>query len=179
MDPLTSQYISGYPVAIEELYRRHSPGLLLTAYGYCRNKEVAEDVVQDIFEKLIQMDLKERQARFSAETDNLEAWMHVSVKNRAMDKVKVQDNREKIMQSIRSRDATLVSNGCDDAFMRDGVRNILDRLQPRQKQILSLHMEGYRNEEIAERLQLTYNTVKNNIYEARLRIVRMWHHFLE
>lgn len=179
MDLLTSQYISGDNSAIEELYRRHSQRLLLTAYKYCRDKDMAEDVLQDIFEKLIRMDPEERRSRFSAETDNLEAWIFVSLKNRAMDKVKVLGNREKIMQSIRSSHTVEISNGCDESFLRDGLNNILQRLQPRQKQIISLHLEGYRNEEIAERLRLTYNTVKNNIYEARLKIARFRRHFLE
>jgi DNA-directed RNA polymerase specialized sigma24 family protein len=44
---------------------------------------------------------------------------------------------------------------------------------------MTMHIEGYRNEEIAETLRITYNTVKNNIYEGRQRLRRIWRIFME
>jgi DNA-directed RNA polymerase specialized sigma24 family protein len=45
--------------------------------------------------------------------------------------------------------------------------------------VIELHIEGYRNEEIADRLNLSYNTVKNNIYEARQKLKNIWLRFME
>jgi RNA polymerase sigma factor (sigma-70 family) len=96
-----------------------------------------------------------------------------------MDHQKIKANRERIDVSVRLiyRQDTL--NIAFDKLSSDELVRMLDLLQPRQREILHLHIIGYRNEEIAEKLGITYNTVKNNIYEARLRLRKLWAVFME
>ena len=55
---------------------------------------------------------------------------------------------------------------------------MLNSLQPREKEILKLHLEGYSNDEIAKYLGISYNSVKNNIYEAKKKLKELWSIFM-
>ncbi len=51
---------------------------------------------------------------------------------------------------------------------------MLAKLEPREKEIIQLHINGFSNDEISDKLNLKYNTVKNNIYEAKLKLRCIW-----
>jgi len=179
LDQMTPGYLSGDPSAAAAIYSVMQQKLLLIAYHYCRNRESSQDIVQDVFEKLVGLTLERRNEYFGTEDGNIEAWLYVAVRHKAMDHQKIKANRERIDVSVRLiyRQDTL--NIAFDKLSSDELVRMLDLLQPRQREILHLHIIGYRNEEIAEKLGITYNTVKNNIYEARLRLRKLWAVFME
>jgi RNA polymerase sigma-70 factor (ECF subfamily) len=179
MNQLTAKYLSGDPSATSEIYRNLQPKLLLTAYFYCRSKETARDIVHDVFEKLIRLPLEKRAEYFDSSDGNIEAWLYVAVRHKAMDHRKISVNREKIDLSIRFVSKSDTVNNAFERISKADLLRMLEHLQPRQKEILNLHISGYKNEEIAEKLDLTYNTVKNNIYEARQRLRKLWTVFME
>jgi RNA polymerase sigma-70 factor (ECF subfamily) len=179
MDKLTERYIRGDAEALSELFTGMQASLRLVAYHHCKDAETAKDLVQDIFEKLAGLDLETRASWFGREDSNLQAWLHVAVRHKAMDDAKIRGNRGKIMDSVRYTIANSQQNGVHESFGREGMLRMLDNLQPRQREVMTMHIEGYRNEEIAETLRITYNTVKNNIYEGRQRLRRIWRIFME
>lgn len=179
MDKLTERYIRGESGALSELFTNMQSSLRLVAYHYCRDAETAKDIVQEVFEKLAGLDRDTRAAWFGKENGNLAAWTYVAVKHKAMDDSKVRANRGKILDSVRYVSSDRLDNGVNDDLCREGLGHMLDHLQPRQRQVMTMHINGYRNEEIAESLRLTYNTVKNNIYEGRRRLRTIWRTFME
>lgn len=179
MDLLTQRYIKGDHEALSGLFTAMQASLRLVAYRYCRDAETSKDIVQEVFEKLTGLDLETRNAWFGNEKGNLSAWLYVAVKHKAMDHAKVMSNRGKIMDSVRYVSTDRLENGVNDDLYREGLSRMLDQLQPRQKEVMCMHINGYRNEEIAETLRITYNTVKNNIYEGRQRLRKLWRTFME
>lgn len=179
MDELTHRYIRGDGNALAELFIEKQPSLRLLAYQYCRDAETAKDVVQEVFEKLAGLEPELRASWFGTDSGNLSAWLHVAVRNKAMDVVKVRTKRGKILESVRYASTGTLENKASERICRDDIQKILGNLQPRQREVLTMHIDGYRNEEIADSLGITYNTVKNNIYEARQRIRRLWRTFME
>jgi len=173
------RYVAGDPEALESLYTEHLQPLLLVAYGICRHREVACDAVQDVFEKLCRLSPEKRRQYFGHEQSNFEAWLRVAVRHRVNDILKVSAAREKKNDDNRSRMPASTENAVEDALSRDGLGSLMGRLQCRQREVMALHVMGYRNEEIAVMLHLTYNTVKNNIYEARQRLKRHWRVFMD
>ena len=81
------------------------------------------------------------------------------------------------MTIIRNSFASSQENESLKKFSEDGIKLLLHNLQPREQEILQLHINGYTNEEIAKHLKITYNTVKNNIYESKLKIRKLWKYF--
>ncbi len=179
MSTLIQRFIQGDPEAFDEIYRQISPRLKAMAYRYCRHADNASDVVQDVFAKLAAMSMEARIEHFGGADDNLEGWLMVSVKHRAMDLVKIEENRRKKSPEVRSNIADQTLNLSEESLTRQRFQFMCGFLQPRQREVIELHIEGYRNEEIADRLKLSYNTVKNNIYEARQKLKLIWHRFME
>lgn len=176
---IIERYMSGDPEALTPLYLEHRPRLLLLAYGICRNKEVARDAVQDVFEKLCRLPTNLRRAYFGHDRSNLDAWLRVAVRHRVNDILKVSAAREKKNAANRSRLDACSENDVDQALSLEACSALLDLLKNRQREVMMLHVSGYRNEEIAGMLHLTYNTVKNNIYEARQLLRRHWRDYMD
>lgn len=174
MTRLTQQFIKGEDRAFDEIYQLLSPRLKVTAYRFCRNNETAMDVVQDVFAKLAAMDIRSRIEHFGGEHANIEGWLMVSVKHRAMDIIKIETNRRKKGQDVLYTVEDQTNSLSEEHITHERFSQMCEKLQPRQREVMTLHIQGFRNEEIAERLDLTYNTVKNIIYEARLKLKELW-----
>jgi len=179
MNTLIQRFTQGDPEAFDEIYKLMAPRLKAMAYRYCRHADNASDVVQDVLAKLAAMSVEARIEHFGGADDNLEGWLMVSVKHRAMDLVKIEENRRKKSPEVRSNIADQTLNLSEESLTRQRFQFMCGFLQPRQREVIELHIEGYRNEEIADRLKLSYNTVKNNIYEARQKLREIWQRFME
>jgi len=179
MNTLILLFIQGDPGAFKKIYLELAPRLRPVAYRHCRDQENAIDAVQDVFAKLAAMDSQTRMEHFGGAEANLEGWLVVSVKHRAMDILKIEESRRKKSPEVRSTFAEDTRNLSEEAFARQRIQYMFSFLQPRQREVMGLHMEGYRNEEIAVRLNLSYNTVKNNIYEAKQRLKELCRTYLE
>ena len=172
------RYIDGDNEAVAELYSCLKSRLLLSSYYYCRDKDLSQDVVQDVFEKMLLIPIGKRHDYFGSSFDNIEAYLAVIIKNKCFDFKKVKSNREKIIFTIRFKLNGITENNSQERFCKDFLIEMLHNLQPKEQEIIQLHLDGYSNEEIAARLNITYNTVKNNIYEAKKKLKKMWHLFM-
>lgn len=179
MNTLILLFIQGDPDAFSKIYLMMFPRLKVIAYRHCRNIDKSMEAVQDVFVRLASMDLASRVQHFADGEANLEGWLMVSVKHRAMDISKIDEGRRKKSSQVRSTFASQSRNLSDETLVRQQFRFLCTFLQPRQRQVIELHVDGYRNEEIADRLNLSYNTVKNNIYEARQRLKVLCRRYME
>lgn len=179
-DPSTilHNYIKGDNQAVAELYSCLKDRLLLIAYNYTRDKEISRDMVQDLFEKMILLPVKKRSEYFGNAESSIEAYLSVAIKNKCKDFYKTKSNREKIIQSIRPLFVIRTENNAQQRFCEDGLKEMLNQLQPREQEIIRLHLDGFNNEEIAAQLNITYNTVKNNIYESKKKLKKLWNLFM-
>lgn len=175
---MVQRYVDGDNEALADLYSHASKRLLLLAYSKCHDQELSRDVVHDVFERMLHLPVTKRQDYFGGIDGNIEAYLYVAVKNKCADAIKVEANRENILKSIRSFLTTGTTNQSLEKFSNDGLMEMLNNLQPKEQQIIRLHLDGYTNEEIAASLQITYNTVKNNIYEAKKKLRRLWRLFM-
>jgi DNA-directed RNA polymerase specialized sigma24 family protein len=41
-----------------------------------------------------------------------------------------------------------------------------------------LHLQGFKNEEIANQLNISYNTVRNTLHSAKQRVKKLWQLFM-
>ena len=175
---ILNNYINGDNQAIEEIYFELKNRLLLIAYNYSRDKNVSKDIVHDVFEKLFHLTIENRKKYFSDSHNSLIAYLTIFIKNKCIDLKKTRTNRERIIQSIRHTFNTESENSSLEKFIYDALKEMLNSLQPREKEILKLHLEGYSNDEIAKYLGISYNSVKNNIYEAKKKLKELWSIFM-
>jgi len=175
---ILNKYLEGDNQSVADLYNRLKVRLLLLSYNYCRDKEICQDIVQDVFEKMLGIPVEKRCEYFGNTTNNIEAYIIAIVKNRCLDVSKLKNNREKILQAIRYKANGISENQAQERFLKDGLIEMLHKLQPREQEIIQLHLDGYSNQEISVQLNISYNTVKNNIYEAKQKLKKMWDLFM-
>lgn len=151
--------------AFELLYNRYSSKVYQVAYNLFRDRDVCEDLVQELF-----IDLWAKRNRLNI--TSLEWYLKVAIKNR-------------VLMYIRTQKATLDLSAiamltekysADSKLMQNDISTILEnnveRLPEKCRQIFKLSRKEYlSNKEIASRLNISTKTVENQITIA-LRYLR-------
>ncbi len=144
--------------AIKMLYDRFYRALV--AYG-CQfvEKEIAEDIVQETFSVLW-----ERQPQF-ASTFQLSTYLYTTVHNMAFNHLRHQTVHNNYRQDIvgNLQEFMLVDDTTESFSKEEIYRQLflaVDQLPPRQREVFLLCMEGKKNKDIAEQLQISAETVK-------------------
>jgi RNA polymerase sigma-70 factor (ECF subfamily) len=63
-------------------------------------------------------------------------------------------------------------------FEEEAIKQLIDYLSNREKEILQLHLQGFKNDEIATQLNISYNTVRNTLHNAKQRVKKLWQLFM-
>lgn len=145
------------PAAFEELYERFGPAVYRLAWRYVRDTAAAEDLAQEAF-----LAVWLRIGRFDSASGSLAAWIHVVVRNRAIDYLRSAQWR-------LSRDSTPLDPGERDAQTDPAVpssdwdlRGPWMKLTDQQRKTLWLaHWAGCSQSEIAARLDRPLGTIKS------------------
>ena len=169
----------GDNTAIAMQYKKWLPELYLIAYRYTKNQEQSEDIVADCFEKLLQMPLEKRKQKFIVEEINLKALLIVIVKNKCLDYIKTTKNRNRIIDGIKSIWSTSSNNTATAIFTNESFEALLKCLPEKEQLILKMNIDGYKHEEISEKLQLSEKTISNSLSLSRAKIKNLWSVFME
>ena len=134
-------------------------------FGYClrylRNREDANDIVQDAFEKLWKN-------RKKVDFNKSKSWLFTTAHNTLLNFIG-KKNRISYVSDVRSNEHS--RNHADDYETRELVNNCLATLPPVQKSIILLRdLEGYNYNEISEILNLTESQVKVYLFRARNKV---------
>ena len=132
----------------------------LVSYG-CQfvEKEIAEDIVQELFAVLW-----ERQPQFKSMAQ-LTSYFYTTVHNAVINHLRHQNVHDNYRQSIVDNlQEFMLVDDMSDVFSKEEIYRQLflaiDKLPPRQREIFLLCMDGKKNREIAEQLQISAETVK-------------------
>lgn len=172
------QFCDGENQALSSLYKAWLPELYLVAYRYVQSQQEAEDAVADCFEKIFAMPTSKRQQKFINEEINIKALLLVMVKNKSLDVLKTQKNRNRIVNGIKKFLPTEVFNGAKQTLTDENFKILLTCLPEKEKQIITLSIEGYTNTEIATQLQLSEKTIANMLSMARKKVKDLWKIFM-
>ena len=143
----------------DEIYQRHYPELLKYCLGACRDKELAEDLVQETFLKALQNadtfeDLGLSQRR---------AWLYRTVKNQLCDRY-----RRAVLEAEYLR-----QNPEAEAYLDPGIQQtenelVLQTLTPEDRMLFTLrYIEGYNASEISDMLGIPTGTIRAKLSRSR------------
>ena len=128
-----------------------------------KNREEAEDTVQEIYLKL--WDMRDSLNKYS----NMEAVMMTMTRNRCLDKLKTK--REKFGSFNEEINKQPLINPMEQSIQKDmikQVKELMERLPEQQKTILHLRdVEGYEYKEIKEITGFELNYIRVNLSRAR------------
>lgn len=155
--------------AYKQLYRIYYPVLKNLAIQLSKDEEVAADLVQEVF-----ISLWESSTRFN-NTNELKYFLYHSLKNKYITYYRKQQVRNKYQQEMRE---TLDEREYfwEKVLEEDVYANLLaaiDTLSPRHREVLRLTLDGLKIAEIAERLQISPETVKEYKKNGKRRLLQI------
>jgi RNA polymerase sigma factor (sigma-70 family) len=171
-------YISGHDESLGELYTYYYSSLIMITYKYTQNTEKGKDIVGFVFEKLLGINHSKRQTIFLHPTKGLYPLLISIIKNKALDDLKQHKVREEIKKQVVSLTNAISTNSIFNRFEEDAIKQLLYNLPKREQEILELHLQGFKNEEIANQLNISYNTVRNTLHSAKKRVKKLWQLFM-
>ncbi|RFC55879.1 RNA polymerase sigma factor [Brumimicrobium aurantiacum] len=161
-ESLVQNCVSGNGVAQRELFDRFSPLMLGVAMRYIKDKEHAEDVLQDAFIKVFK-----NLHRFEHK-GSLEGWIRRIVVNTALDQLR---KNKKNLNDLHLDDShfELVHNSeAIGKLEAEVLMEIIHQMPDGYRTVFNMYaIEGYSHKEIAEALEISENTSKSQYSRAK------------
>lgn len=157
------------PSAQRELYARFSGQLFATAIRHTNAREDAEDVLQDSFVKIFKH-IKSYRQDFS-----FEGWMRRIVVNTAITHYR-RNLKHRHHQDIDEMHATPrdLENVSDLEFTADELELAIAQLPIGYRTVFCMYViEGFKHQEIADKLGVDVNTSKSQLSRARKYLQRV------
>lgn len=150
--------------AFKEIYDRYNKLLYLFAYNKLRDKQEAQDVVQDIFIWLL------HNRRSFAVNSSVSSFLYKSVLNKIFDIFRRQSVIRKYIEQgdhyidVDSAETDYLIREKDVAQM---IKQEIDAMPQKMKEVYMLRFEHYLSaKEIAEQLNISENTVNTHLKRA-------------
>ena len=152
----------GDVIAFDNIYEMYSERLYGFVLRYVKQKEDAEGIVQEVFIKIWETRNKiDIYSSFDSFIFTIAYNTTINLLRKRVNEHKYQD-RLKSVQQITGADQII-----DEIYFKEiniQLQLLLDKLTPRQKEIFQLSREvGLTHEEIAKKLDISVNTVKNHM----------------
>lgn len=166
-DPRSESVISEKIVVFEAAFKQYSELLYRHAYRKTNSADLSKDLVQEVF-----FTLWDKQDKFP-DKDQLLPYLYVILKNKILNQYKKSNIHLKYAISVAKEkpfqldSADLLLNKELDAILKSEVDNMPDRM--REIYLLKKE-EGVSIREIAEKLGISEQTVKNQLQNAYNRI---------
>lgn len=161
-DALVARLRARDDAAVSVLYDRYSPALYGVILQVVKVEETAEDVLQEAFLKIWKSF-----DSYDVNKGKLFTWMINICRNLAIDKVRSKEYRMKNSTDELPSNGQLVHGSTTFNTDYIGVREVVDKLSPDQKQIIDLmYFEGLTQSEIAEEYNIPLGTVKTRARSA-------------
>ena len=147
--------------AFSYLYDNYAGALYGIINSIVTDKEIANDVLQEVF-----VNIWRKIDSYDPEKGRLFTWMLNIARNAAIDKVRSKGYRDSLKNQQLSENVDVNSEMVVPASQSDdiGLKKILAKLKPEQKQLIDLsYFQGWTHEEIAGILNIPLGTVKTRI----------------
>lgn len=153
--------------ALGMIYDKYIDFLAKELYFFIKNKEEAEDIIQDLF-----LELWKKKKHIANINMSLKYYLKKAAFNRAINKVKKQKYFEDLEADDVSKKLYEEDTGLELKELDERIKSEIDRLPAKCRTIFMLsRYENMSYKEIAEQLDVSVKTVENQISKA-LKILR-------
>lgn len=151
------------------IYNVLFPSLCVFANKFLNDHDKSQDVVQEVFIHIW------NQNELEQNDELIRAYLYVSVRNKCLDFLKSKENRLKnsfVDVTFMASDLFLEKEVLTEEVFRE-IDIALAKLPNKCRAIIELAIRGYKNQQIADELQISINTVKTQkkIAYQRLKIL--------
>lgn len=154
----------GDELIFAQIFERYHPKVYRLGYDFFHNRELAQELVQDVFIKVW-----ERRTEF-ADVRTLEAFIHTMAKNMALNVLKSR-SREVLnaytYSLLQERSENSTENIVLNREFEQVIKDAVESLSPQQRRVYELSREqGLSHSDIAEQLKISDSTVNNLMTKA-------------
>ncbi len=146
------------PEQFQLLYGRYYKVLMLYAFKMTDDRDAAEDIVQNVF-----LGLWEKRETFHDE-ESVRSYLYLTVRCRVIDQVRRAKVEGKYKSYAQKEAAEMLdAQAEEDVFTHEVYRRLFDainELPPRQRELFLLYMQGKKNAEIAQVMDITEETIR-------------------
>jgi RNA polymerase sigma-70 factor (ECF subfamily) len=149
--------------AFEALYVHTRERLFVYAFSILKDEDAAQDIVQELF-----VDLWENRLFLNIHT-GLIGYLVRSVRNRSLDQLKKQQNHRRLAKDhfYAAEKEVAIRNILENKELGAVLEAVIHKLPPMPAKVFRLHyIEKLNYTEIAEKLQISSNTVSNHMTRA-------------
>jgi RNA polymerase sigma-70 factor (family 1) len=147
-----------------ELFRQHEHKLYTLALKLTKSDQLAKDIIQEVFLKLWD------QRNQLTSILNIEAWLYRVTENKIIDFLRKVSADNRLKEKIWNQLQQIVNESEQYLAAKEYnqiIQKAIDQLPPQRKLIYQLNKEkGMNYLEIADELQLSKHTVKNQLSTA-------------
>lgn len=143
----------------EELVHRLYVPLCFAANRFIQDNITSEDIVQEAFARLWDLQGKNKTI------DSIENYMYVLVHNLALEWIRKQKVRQKYINTLSDSDTSLF-NVIAEADVSMRILAEIEKLPTRSREVMTLALKGFDNQQIAEKMGITVNSVKTLKYSS-------------
>ncbi|WP_316838219.1 RNA polymerase sigma-70 factor [Pedobacter nutrimenti] len=145
--------------AFAQVFREYYAALCYYASKFVFDKQEAEDIVEEVFEKLWSKDLEITNAR------HLRSYLYMATKRVSLDHLRKSDHSKERQMNFATEIGDQEPSHINEIIRTEVLKEIYLAIQnlPEQcSKIVSMsYIEGFKNEEIAEKMGLSVQTIKN------------------
>ncbi|MBD0833787.1 RNA polymerase sigma-70 factor [Aestuariibaculum sediminum] len=147
--------------AFKEIHDEYSREMFVYAFNILKNKEVCEDIIQNIF-----IDLWSK--RQDVEINNLESYLFRAVKYQIFNYFRSNKIKNEDVTRLNLIDSSInAAKKMEFHEFETAIKNSINKLPKRCREIFELsRLEHKSNKEIAEQLGISIQGVKNQISKA-------------
>lgn len=151
--------------AFDLIYDRYSNRVFGYVLRYIKNRQDAEEILQDVFVKIW-----ENRDRINS-SYSFESFIFTIAYNRVISLLRKRISEKRYLEHLLSMkeiaEAPDVIGEMDFLRLHEQVESLIQRLSPRQREVFNLcRKEGLTHDEVAKRLNISVNTVRNHMVSA-------------
>lgn len=151
--------------AYRSLYKNFYPALVAYSCAMVSDQQVAEDIVQDLFIKLWEGNLK------FMNIVPFKVYLYNSVRNASLNHLRSIKVEEKYFDRVRDMYGELkTSYDLEKEELYESMYREIDCMPERMREVFLMHLSGLSNQEIADKLDLAVETVKTQKKRAKARL---------
>jgi RNA polymerase sigma-70 factor (ECF subfamily) len=153
----------------EQIYREHATLVFRTAYGVTGSREDAEDILQNVFARLMSRGLPRDFEK------NPKGYLYRAAVNRSLNVIEARRRRPQLVDAAHVPElAPSPEDPCFKQEMHQRLYEAISKLSPRAAEILTLrYVHDASDAEIAKMLGLSRTTVAVRLFRLRARLRKL------
>jgi RNA polymerase sigma factor (sigma-70 family) len=146
----------------QRIYDIYGPAMMALCLRYAKNREEAEEVLQDGFLQVF------RNVSQFKNNGSFEGWIRKIMIHCALQRFRGKANRYNLVSLVEEQFFLNTESDLADRLEEKELIRLIQKLPPAGRMVFNLYVfEGMKHREIASLLNITEGTSKSNLYDAR------------